>query len=149
MKREAGDIDSQTMKMIAHTYSPPLGAQVSHINGIVFAYNLHISSWYFKSSLGYLPFSIQCKYFVIVATGWQGQVLLFGTVWKNIFCNIFDLWLVKSADSEPADTEGRVYGTYFVSDCSQPFINTHPIFTITLLGRYYYYAHFSEKETRQ
>ena len=44
----------------------------------------------------------------MVAGLWQIQVLLFGTFWEFLQ-NIFDLWLLESADADPMDTEGQVY----------------------------------------
>ena len=42
---------------------------------------------------------------VVVGTK-QIQILLTGTFWIFFFLNIFDLWLEKSKEVEPMDTEG-------------------------------------------
>ena len=39
-------------------------------------------------SLGYLLYLIQDKYYEIVASVWQIQVLLFGTLWGAFFFNV-------------------------------------------------------------
>ena len=38
----------------------------------------------------------------------QIQVMLWGT-YQNFFLNIFDLWLLESADVEPTDMKGPLY----------------------------------------
>ena len=37
------------------------------------------------------------------------QVLHFGTLWEVLFSNIFSLWLVEFTDTEPTNTESRLY----------------------------------------
>ena len=44
----------------------------------------------------------------IAASTQQIQVMLLGTYW-NFFLNIFDPWLLESADVEPTDMEGPLY----------------------------------------
>ena len=44
----------------------------------------------------------------IAASTQQIQVMLLRTYW-NFFLNIFDPWLLESADVEPIDMEGPLY----------------------------------------
>ena len=46
----------------------------------------------------------------LVASMWQGQVLLFGTFWNFfLFLNHFDPLLVELVDAEREDMEGQLY----------------------------------------
>ena len=66
------------------------------------------SSIYFRLSLVYLPYLIQCKCYVNSCQYAANSSFAFGT-FRNYFKNIFDPWLIESMDANPVDTESQLY----------------------------------------
>lgn len=86
--------------------SKPLETQVLDEMHQYYVYNLWTSSEYFKSSLEYSSYLLQCKCDVKSCQCEANSSFAFWNFLKFFCVTIFNLWLNESADLEPADTVG-------------------------------------------
>ena len=79
----------------SHGYQNPWMLKSLMGNGMVFAYNLHNPPIYFKSSLDYFEYLMQCKCYINSCQQVAIQALLFGIFQKKFFSRIFSIhcWL--------------------------------------------------------